>query len=30
MNELYGEMILNKLNEILKVLKTIAQEINVR
>lgn len=30
MNELYGEMILNKLNEILKVLKAIAQEINVR
>lgn len=30
MNELYGEMILSKLNEILKVLKEIAQEINVR
>ncbi len=30
MNELYGEMILSKLNEILKVLREIAREINVR
>lgn len=30
MNDMYGELILSKLNEILKVIKSIAKEINAQ